>query len=507
MKPQDAYTELKKRMRETALLGSTASILYWDQQAYLPKKAEDHRAEQLGQLSRLDHEWFTDTKVGDWLSAIEDSDLVADPESEVAVNVREWRRLYDREVKLPVEFVEEFAIAGSKGHGIWSEARKKSDFSIFAPHLEKLVELCRRKADLIGFRTERYDALLDEFEPRVKSAEIENVFAGLRKDLVALVAKIADAPRRPNIDVIHQPFDLDRQRIFAESVGAAFGFDHLAGRFDPAQHPSCNALGPHDMRILTRYYPNDLAEGLTAATHEVGHALYDLTQTDKTHWGTPMYETASLGIHESQSRMWENMVGRSRPFWVHFFPQMQRLFPEQLAEATVDDLYGAFNWVKPSLIRVEADEATYNLHIMLRFEIERAIIAGDIAIKDIPGEWNSRFKTYLGIDVERDADGCLQDIHWSDGSFGYFPTYALGNMYAAQYWAQAQKDLPGLADDHAAGNFDRLRGWLSEKIHRQGFKYDAADLCERVTGAKLSHQPLLDYLYAKYEEIYGITRA
>ena len=506
MKATEAYTDLKKRMREIAILRSTEGVLWWDQEAYLPERGSDHRAEQTAQLNRIAHEWFTDPRVGEWIGLIEESELVADPESDAAVNVREWRRHYDRETKLPGDLVAEFARVTSKASAVWAEARKRSDFGAFKPHLQEIIELCRKKADLIGFTTEPYDALLDEFEPGAKAADIEAVFAGLRSDLTELVGKIANAPSKPNIALLRQPYDPARQRVFAEAVGSAIGFNFRAGRFDKAVHPSCNNLGPWDIRILTRYYPDDFCEGLTASMHEVGHALYDLTQIDDEHWGTPRGETDSLGIHESQSRLWENMVGRSREFWVYFFPQMKRFFPAQTGGATVDDVYGAMNYVAPSFIRVEADEATYNLHVMLRFELERAIIEGDLAVADIPAEWNRRFHDYLGIEVDCDANGCLQDVHWSHGIFGYFPTYALGNLYAAQFWRQAQRDLPTMKQDLAQGTFGPLREWLGENIHRQGSKYLAADLCRRLTGEPLSSRPLLDYLYEKYAEIYDVSR-
>ena len=506
MTAQKAYDDLKKRMRETAILSSTGGVLHWDREAYLPRKADDHRAEQLAQIRRLTHEWFTDPQVGEWLATVESSPLVADREAEAAVNVREWRRMYDEDTKLPSEFVQEFTRVTIKATGIWAQARQKADFALFGPTLETIVGLCRRRADYIGYTTEKYDALLNHFEPGARSAEVEKAFAGLRTDLVELVGKIKDAPRKPDIGILRRPWDVAKQRLFSESVAAAMGYNFEAGRFDLTTHPCCNDLGPHDTRILTRYYPGDIAEGLTSAVHEAGHALYEMSRTDKDDWGTPMHETPSLGIHESQSRMWENIVGRSRQFWVYFFPQLQRVFHQETAGVTLDDFYGAMNWVSPSYIRVEADEATYCLHVMLRFELERAIIKGDLEAADIPGEWNKRFKQYLGIEVDNDANGCLQDIHWAHGAFGYFPTYALGNLYAAQFWTKAQKDLPGLTDDFALGKFDRLLVWLRDNIHSRGATYFGAELCERVTGSPLSHKPLLDYLYDKYTDIYGIKR-
>jgi len=504
MTPSEAYTELKEQMNKIAVLESTEGVLAWDLEANLPPKAIDHRAEQLAQLTSLQHDWFTNPRVGELIATVESSSLVMDPESEQAVNVREWRRLFDRETKLPTTLVEEFTRVTSKANQVWAEARKKRDFSIFQPHLESIVGLSRQKADCIGYDTERYDALLDEYEPRAKVAEIERTFAALRPELVELIGKIKDSPRKPDIAILRRPYDLAKQKVFAECMASAIGYDFAAGRFDLAAHPSCNDIGPWDTRILTRYTRDDLSDGLSSATHEVGHALYDMTQTNKEHWGTPYGLTGSLGIHESQSRMWENMVCRSHQFWIYFFPQLQRLFRTEIEDVTLEDFHAAVNWVSPSYIRVDADEATYNLHIMLRFDIERAIIAGDLDVADIPGEWNKRFKEYLGIEVDHDANGCLQDVHWSHGDFGYFPTYALGNLYSAQFWMQALKDLPGLLDDFTRGQFDRLADWLGEKIHSQGSRYDAAKLCERVTGSPLSHKPLMDYLYQKYSDIYGI---
>ena len=506
MTAPEAYTELKKRIREISILYSTAGVLHWDQEAYMPRKADDHRAEQLAQISRLGHEWFTAPQVGDLLSTIESSELVKEPQSEAAVNCREWRRLYDRETKLPTDFVEEFTRITTKAMGVWAEARKKSEFKLFQPHLEKIIELCRKKADLVGYETEIYDALMDEFEPGSRAADVESAFKGLRTDLVELIAKIKDAPKKPDLGILRKPYDIAKQRVFAQIIAGAIGYDFDSGRIDETVHPCCADLGPNDTRVLTRYYYKDLAEGITGTTHEVGHALYEMSRQTKEHWGTPMGETPSLAIHESQSRTWENIIGRSREFWSYFFPQLQRIFYAELNDVTVDDFYGAMNWVAPSYIRVEADEATYNLHVMLRFELERAIIMGELKVADIPGEWNKRFKNYLGIEVDNDTNGCLQDVHWAHGAFGYFPTYALGNLYAAQIWNRAQKDLPSVLDDFAQGKFDRILTWLRDNIHTQGFRYYSNDLCKRVTGEPLSHKALLDYLYGKYAGIYGISR-
>ncbi len=505
MTAQDAYKNLINHFKENTTLASVNSVLEWDQDTYMPSAGVDHRSEQMSLIGRMVHERDTDPRVNDWLSACEGSELVKDPLSVEAVNVREWRRMYDLETKLPSELVEEIIRTTTKARQVWMEARKKSDFAMFAPWLEKNVELNLRKADALGYDGERYDALLDGFEPHAKTADVAKVFEGLRKDLVTLVAKLKDAPRRPDIGVIKRPYDVRKQAIFAEMVSQRIGYDFNSGRLDITTHPFCAGLGPSDTRICTRWYPDDLAEGLTGTTHETGHALYDMG-LDRDHYGTPMGDSVSSGIHESQSRMWENQVGRSRGFWEYFFPIAKGVFHDEMRDISLDDMYAAMNYVTPSYIRVEADEATYNLHIMLRFELEVALVHGELKAKDIAGEWNKRFKDYLGIEVDKDSNGCLQDVHWSAGYMGYFPTYALGNLYAAQFYAAANKAMPGLQDDFARGDFSGLLEWLRKNIHRQGRRYRATELVKEVTGQPLSHRPLIDYLYAKYEPIYGITR-
>lgn len=506
MAPQDAYKEIVTREQERTKLVTINYLLEWDMETNMPPAAENTRAEQTGLMARLIHERATAPKLGELIAACENTELTKEPKSVTAVNIREWRRSYDRATKLPTEHVEEFSRVTSKAHGAWAKARRQSDFSIFAPHLEKILDLNRKSAEFYGYDTEPYDALMEEYEPGMTAAEVEQVFAGLRKDLVELVGKIADAPKKPDIGLVKRPYDVDRQRLFSQVVAAAFGYDFTAGRLDEVTHPFCTWIGPGDTRICTRYYPNDFAEGLTGVTHETGHALYDMGLPHDEHFGTPMSEPVSLGIHESQSRTWENQVGRSRSFWRYFFPQAQRMFREELDGVSEEDFYAAFNYVTPSYIRVEADEATYNLHIMLRFELERAIFRGEVPVKDIPGEWNARFKDYLGIEVDKDSNGCLQDVHWAMGAMGYFPTYALGNLYAAQFWVQINKDIPDLDNQFASGDFSQLLGWLRKNIHSQAKRYSAPALVERVTGETLSHQPLLDYLYTKYEPIYGIRR-
>ncbi|MCB2231583.1 carboxypeptidase M32 [bacterium] len=504
MTPQAAYDELIKKCKEISTLGSAASILHWDQETYMPKNGVAHRSEQIGLIARMCHQQFVDPKIGDLISAAEGSDLVKDPESEAAANIREIRYEYDKATKLPNDLVEALAKTTAQATPAWAEARKKSDFAMFVPWLEKVLDLTIKKAEAIGYEGEPYNALLDTYEPGATVAQVESAFAGLRKELVPLVAAIKDSKKKPDESIIMRSYDVEKQKIFGESVAAAMGYDFDAGRLDITTHPFCTGIGPGDTRILTRYNPNRINDALFGTMHEAGHALYEMGLEKEKYFGTPMGESVSLGIHESQSRMWENQVGRSKAFWVYFMPQAQRIFREALGDVSIDDFYGAINYVKPSYIRVEADEATYNLHIMLRFELERAMTKGEIKPKDMAGEWNKRFKDYLGIEVDKDANGCLQDVHWSSGLIGYFPTYALGNLYAAQFFAKAKQDMPNLEEDFKQGNFANLLGWLRKNIHRHGQRYRANVLCEKITGKPLSHEPLMTYMKAKYGEIYGL---
>ncbi len=503
MSAQKAYEELIKRVREVSLLTSCEEVLAWDERTYMPRGGAAHRAEQLGLLSGLAHEKFVVPRIGELLGELEQSDLVKNAESPEAVNVREIRYLYDKRTKLPKDLVEEITRVTTLAQGEWVIARKKSDFKHFQPWLEKVVALQRDKAEAYGYVGEPYNALLDDYETGATTAEIAEVFTNLRKELVVLLGKIKDAPKKPDASIVERDYDVELQRVFGESVAAALGYSFIDGRLDVTTHPFCIGIGPGDTRITTRYNPRRINDALFGIMHEAGHGLYEMGVNKKEYFGVPMGQAVSLGIHESQSRMWENQVGRSRAFWVYFLPQAQRIFKESLGDVKLDDFYGAINDVKPSYIRVEADEATYNLHILLRFELERPLLSGDLKPADVPGEWNSRFKNYFGIEVDKDANGCLQDVHWSAGYIGYFPTYTLGNLYSAQFFARAKQDMPDLTRQFESGQFDGLRRWLLENIHQHGQRYRANQLVEKVTGKPLSYKPLIDYMTAKYGEIYG----
>ena len=505
MTPADAYAELVRRSKELGVLHSCAGVLGWDQQTYMPAKGAGLRGEQMAFLAGLAHSKATDPKVGELLTAVEGSGLVRDPESDAAANAREMRRGYDRATKLPAALVEELARVTTAAQQAWQQARAANDFPTFRPHLEKVVALKRQEAQAVGYADHPYNALLDEYEPGATVAEVREVFAGLTRDLVPLIQKIGASGKKPDRSVLERDYPVDRQKVFAEAAAAAFGFDFAAGRLDTTSHPFCSGMGPGDCRITTRYNPRFFSESFFGVLHETGHALYEQNLPAE-HFGTPVGVACSFGIHESQSRLWENQVGRGRPFWDHFFPRLKQTFPGSLDGVTLDTFHLAINDVRPSLIRVEADEATYNLHIALRFELELALLSGDLTVAELPGAWNERFAALFGIPVPDDARGCLQDIHWSFGGIGYFPTYTLGNLYAAQLMEGAKRELGAetLDDDFRRGEFGRLKEWLVRNIHRHGQRYRAGELCRRATGAPLSPEPFLQYLKGKCGTLYGV---
>ena len=497
------YEELIRRVKEHGLLASCSSLLGWDERTHMPPQGAAHRSEQMALLARLAHEMLTAPEIGRLLREVEASSVGKDAESVEAANVREIRRVYDRAVKLPKSLVEEIARVTSRAEQVWQEARKANDFPRFRPWLEKVVHLKRQEAEAIGYPEHPYDALLDEYEPGATTDEITRTFAALREELVPLVGAIGSSARRPRRDILEREYPLERQQVFGQAAAAAIGFDFQAGRLDVTTHPFCGTVGPGDVRITTRYDLRHFNDAFFGILHEAGHGLYEQGLPAE-HFGTPAGSAASLGIHESQSRLWENLVGRSRPFWEHFFPRARQVFLDALRDVELDGFVFAINNVEPSFIRVEADEATYNMHIILRFELEQALLTGDLKAGDLPGAWNEKFQNSFRRTPPTDTQGCLQDVHWSMGGIGYFPTYTLGNMYAALLMEQARRDLGDLDQDFRRGDFSRLKGWLNEKVHRRGQRYRAGELCRRITGRPLSHRPLLAYLRNKYGPLYGL---
>ena len=500
----ELYSSLTQLLREAAVLSSCGSVLSWDEQTYMPANGAGHRAEQLGLLAGIAHERATSPRIGELLSELEQQTDLGDADSDRAVNVREARRTFDRQTKLPRRLVEELSRTTTMSQQAWVGAREDADFTAFLPWLEKMIGLKREEAQAVGYGAGvPYDALLDDYEPGMTAAEIERVFSPLRDELVKLVAAIQHSSRRPEVEILSRHYPKTPQIVLAEGASKAIGFNFDAGRIDESAHPFCSGFGPGDCRLTTRYNDHHFNSAFFGVMHESGHGIYDQGLPGDS-FGLGIGQATSLGIHESQSRLWENFVGRSRSFWRYLFPTAQIGFPKALGDVPMDDFYFAINDVRPSLIRVEADEVTYNLHIMLRFEIEQQLISGAMQPADVPAAWNEKVMKYFGLTVPSDANGCLQDIQWSAGLLGYFPTYALGNMYAAQFYIAAQRDLGDLDDQFSRGVFRPLKEWLNEKIHRHGKRYSAKRLVEVVTGESLSHGPLITHLRTKYSELYGL---
>jgi carboxypeptidase Taq len=497
----DILTQLKARLGEVSDLNKAIALLNWDQQTYMPRGAVAARAEQLATLSRMAHELFCADETGRLLDGATPLAEQMAYDSDDASLVRVARRDYERERRLPSEFVAEFSRIRAIGRAAWAEARRKSDFAMFQPHLEQIVDLVRRQADYLGYSDHPYDALLDLYEPDMRTAEVRTLFAELREGLAPLVKAVAAHPDAVDSTLLEQDYDEQTQIRAGEQIIAKIGFDFECGRQDFSAHPFCISFAATDVRITTRVSRNQLNMALFGTLHEMGHGLYE-QGTSSTLARTPLARGASLGMHESQSRMWENLVGRSRPFWHYFLPQLQEAFPAQLGGIDVEQFYRAINRSQPSLVRVEADELTYNLHIMLRFELELALLEGALAVDDLPAAWNETMQRYLGLTPPNDALGVLQDVHWSGGMIGYFPTYTLGNVISAQLFERASAELTDLPAQFAAGEFGGLLGWLRRNLHAHGRKFTPTELLQRITGGGVQAAPYLAYLRGKFGELY-----
>jgi carboxypeptidase Taq len=500
------YQQLLAQLRELAVWSSISSTLGWDQEVMMPPAAAGLRGDQAAVLSELIHDRRTAPALGDLIARCEaDTETMADPDA--AANLRNLRRDYERATRLPTELVREMAETSTLAMHGWREARERSDFAAFAPWLEKLVSLNRRTAEHLGVPEggELYDALLDNFEPGMRAAELDRVFGELRAGLVPLIRELREEGTAPDASWMDIPLPVDKQVAFNRGVVERMGFDFAGGRLDVSTHPFCEGAGPGDTRLTTRYDAAQLLSALHGTMHETGHGLYEQGLPKAERFGQALAEAASMGVHESQSRMWENFVGRGRPFWEWALPELQRQAGDPAVDALdVDTVYRGLNTVHPNLIRIESDEATYNLHIMLRYDLERAMLTGDLAVRDLPGVWNERIRNDLGLEVPDDRRGVLQDIHWSMGAIGYFPTYTLGNLYAAQLWDAIGGALPELDSQLRRGELSGLLGWLRANVHVHGRRYTASQLCERATGRPLSHEPLLRYLEGKLRPVYGL---
>jgi carboxypeptidase Taq len=498
----EKMNQLKELLGEVSDLGRAASVLDWDQQVNMPPMGGEARGQQLATLGKIAQEKFTSDEMGRLIEDVKQEVAGADPDSDDASMIRVAARNYDKSKRVPPAFVAEQAIVSSKAFEAWVEARAKSDFSIFQPHLEKVVELVQKYISFFPPADHPYDTLLDDYEPGMKTQDVKSIFDALRPKQVKLIKAIASS-KQVRDDFLHKKYNEGKMLSFGETVITKFGYDWKRGRQDKAPHPFETTFSVNDVRITTRFEADNPMATLFSTMHESGHAMYE-QGSHPAYERTPLAGGTSLAIHESQSRMWENLVGRSLPFWEHFFPALKKTFPSQLDGVSVKSFYKAVNKVEPSLIRVNADEATYNLHIMLRLELEIAMVEGKVAIKDLPDLWNTKMQEYLGITPPNNAKGVLQDIHWSGGAIGYFSTYALGNLVSAQLWEKINKDIRDLDEQIRKGKFDDLLGWLRGKIHKHGHKYDPQDLVQKVTGSKITPEPYVRYLTKKYSEIYGL---
>jgi len=488
---------LKSRLYDLNALGSAVAIMDWDQQTYMPRGGADARGEHVGRLSRMHHELLT---ADETRNLLEKAKTEATPESDDAALLRVVGRELDLATKFPSSLVEEKSKLSALAHEEWVKARATNDFKSFAPILERMFEIAKQEADFLGYTDHVYDALLDQYEEGSNTADAQAMYDAIRGPQVELVKQIQELPETDD-SWLYGDWDILAQSRFTEEIVQAIGFDFERGRQDTAPHPFCSGWSVGDIRLTTRY-KDYLGSAIFGSLHEAGHGMYE--QGSPRAWDrTPLAGGVSYGLHESQSRTWENIVGRSRAFWQHFLPHLQRAFP-QIAGKDLDTFYKAINKVKPSLIRVEADELTYNLHTMVRFEIECDVLTGALAVKDIPEVWNAKYTDYLGVTPPNDSEGCLQDVHWSMGSIGYFPTYSMGNLLSYQIWNALERDIPNTQDLMAAGNFKPMLEWLQANVYSQGKKHKPKDLIVQVTGKPMEATDYLQGLGAKYREVYGL---
>ncbi len=501
-----ALEQLRDRMGQLSDLRSVSGLAHWDQQTKMPPHGAPARAESLATLQRISHELFIDDETGRLLEGAEaETGGEADDSDDVCL-VRLVRRQWDKARRVPTELAAELARAASMGQEAWVPARAASNFSAFAPYLERNVELARRYVECHaghdGFEC-AYDVLLDDYEPQMSTHTVARLFGELRSELVPLITRLTSEAARVDDTMLYGQFPVALQRPMVDEVVAMMGFDPTGWRIDDTVHPFAIRVGRGDVRITTRWDEHYFPAGLYGAMHECGHGLYEAgipPAFDR----SPLGSGESLGMHESQSRLWENMVGRGRSFSRVLAPCVASHFGGPLSDLDPDTLYRAVNRVKPSYIRVESDELTYALHIVLRFELEQELIEGRLAVADLPEAWNARFQEFFGITVTDDADGVLQDVHWSAGLIGYFPTYALGNLIAGQLWERANLDVPNLDQRIAAGELAPLREWLIENVHRHGSKFTTSELLERAVGGPISVHPFVRYLKHKLGEVYGL---
>lgn len=495
--------KLKKITREISLLNSAVATLAWDQRTKMPVKGSDNRAETLGLLSTMAFKKSISDEVGDYLEDLQENSNFEELSENDQALVKVMAHDYKKSKSIPPDLFQKYVVARSKSETTWEQAKAKNDFKLFQPHLEGLLEIVREFSELYGYKDNPYDALLDEYEQDLTTEKLKKIIGDLKTRLIPFIRKLAAEGDIPDTSILNGSFDIQKQEKISMEALKAIGYDLGAGRLDETVHPFTIGIGPGDVRITTKYIPDEFTSALFSTIHEGGHALYEQGISEEFKW-TPLYSATSLGIHESQSRMMENMIGRSWEFLKFFYPKIQKAFPENFKSVSLDKFYRAINNVEPSLIRTEADEVTYNLHIMLRFELEEAMLNKRLEVKDLPEAWNEKVNEYLGIKPANYSQGVLQDVHWAGGMIGYFPSYMLGNLYAAQFFNKAHEELPDLMENIEKGEIATLVTWLRKKIHMQGKKYTPSELILQVTGEELNSEYFMNYIESKYSRIYNL---
>lgn len=496
---EELYKQYMGLMRRIADVRYSVAVLQWDQETYLPPKGADFRGQQIATLTELAHELMTGEKLGEVLNKLVAAEGLSPQQTK---NVSITLEDYNKQKKFTSAFVRKMSETVSASFHAWMEARKQNDFSYFAPKLAELVELKKQEAQLLGYEKNPYDALLNEYEKGATVEMLDKVFNDIKTPLRQLLNEV-ESKQQVDDSFLQQHFNKQQQMEWGNYLAKELGFDFEAGRQDLSEHPFTTNFSSQDVRITTRIDEHDFANMTWSTIHEVGHALYEQGLPAE-EYGLPLGEYTSLGIHESQSRIWENCVGRGKEFWQFYLPKLKTFFPLQFQNVEVADFVKAINKVQPSLIRTEADELTYHFHVIIRYELEKKLIEGSLQVADIPAYWNAQYKQLLGVDVPDDKHGCLQDVHWSHGSFGYFPTYSLGSFYAAQFWQKAQEDIPGLANQiAAAGTTQLLLSWLRQKVHGYGKFYTSEELCKMVTSKTLDSASFINYARSKYNSLYG----
>ncbi len=494
------YENYVKHLQKISDLNHSGAVLTWDQEVNMPEKGAQFRARQLATLAGISHEMFTSEDFGMLLQKLSIDQTLTFEESK---NVEESYRIYKRDKKFSIQFIEERSIAISNAFTAWANAKEESNFSLFEPYLKKVVENVRQESIIIGFENHPYDAMLELYEPGMTTKELDQIFEQAKAKLIPLLQKIKQA-KQVDDSFMYKQYDTEKQWNFGLDLLKQMHYDFDAGRQDISSHPFTINFNPLDVRITTRINEKDLAEMLWSTVHECGHALYEQGLKVE-NYGLPSGEATSLAMHESQSRLWENNVGRSYAYWKCNYAALHEIFPKNLLMITVKDFYKAMNKVQASLIRTSADELTYHFHVIIRYEIEKDLIAGNIQVADLPAVWNKKYKDYLGVDVPNDREGVLQDVHWSHGSFGYFPTYSLGSFYAVQFFNKANQEIENLEGHISKGNMLPLLNWLRTNVHCYGKTYSASELCEKITGEKLNIDHFINYAYKKYSEIYELS--